>query len=234
MVGLQEQCAKPVPAAPEGQSPGFLFVSTSLVTWTTANPGWFARDFQINDTVYRRLDPDYYAWLRSRMTLARTAANAGQLDRPAFDQLCERFSRIQEWALTHFGHLVLLRAMRNLDPRLYVPPRVEEAARRAQSTARGTEAHTLAPAAALVDAVRDRALPLGWTLESLYQAQGRLRFPFGPEYGLVCFLKSTDRIGEVTREFIEMIAPPPMEARRRFYNPDAEQPWLNPVRRQQK
>ena len=74
-----EQCAKSAEDAPSGDSPGCLFVSTSLATWTTANPEQFARDFQINDTVYRRLDPEYYAWLRSRMAVAKKAATAGHL-----------------------------------------------------------------------------------------------------------------------------------------------------------
>ena len=101
-VGLEEQCATQVPAALEGQSPGCLFVSSTLSTWATVNPEWFARDFQINDTAYRRLDPDYYAWLRSRMVLARKAATAGQLDAAAFEDLRLRFNAVHEWAVRAF------------------------------------------------------------------------------------------------------------------------------------
>ena len=72
---LPEQCAKSSAHAPDGDSPSCLFVSTSLATWTTANPEQFARDFQINDTVYRRLDPEYYAWLRSRMVHCQEGGN---------------------------------------------------------------------------------------------------------------------------------------------------------------
>ena len=60
-----------------------LFVSTSLDTWMAGNPEIFARDVQINDTAYRRLDPDYYAWLRSRMRLAKLAAGAPPKPQPA-------------------------------------------------------------------------------------------------------------------------------------------------------
>ena len=100
---LTEQCAQSAEDAPSGDSPGCLFVSTSLATWTTANPEQFARDFQINDTVYRRLDPEYYAWLRSRMVVAKKAATAGHLPPAAFEELRVRFNAVHEWAVEHFG-----------------------------------------------------------------------------------------------------------------------------------
>ena len=87
---LREQCANLTTEAPRGNSPGCLFVSTSLATWTTASPEQFARDFQINDTVYRRLDPEYYAWLRHKLTLAEKALEAGKIDYEAFDTLLEK------------------------------------------------------------------------------------------------------------------------------------------------
>lgn len=43
-----------------------MYVSTSLEQWITNEPAVFARDVQIDDTAYRRLDPEYYAWLRSK------------------------------------------------------------------------------------------------------------------------------------------------------------------------
>ena len=60
----------------------------------------------------------------------------------------------------------------------------------------------------------------------LYQNRGRFRFPCGRDDGLVCFLEDDQRIGEVTRQSIEIIGPPPKENRLRFYNPDVDQPWL--------
>jgi predicted P-loop ATPase len=54
-------------------------VSTTLGYWQTDRPDAFNRDVQINDTAYRRLDPEYYAWLRSRMHMAKLAALAGRL-----------------------------------------------------------------------------------------------------------------------------------------------------------
>ena len=90
-VAVLEPCAISAPAAP-----GSLFVATSLHVWSTAEPDRFARDFQINDTVYRRLDPEYYAWLRSRMVLAKKAAAAGHLDAAAFEDLRLRFNAVHE------------------------------------------------------------------------------------------------------------------------------------------
>ena len=77
-----------------------------------------------------------------------------------------------------------------------------------------------------VDAVRDQALSLGWSEAQLYRNRGRFRFPCGQDYGLVCFLEEDSRIGEVTRQSIEIIGPPPQENRLYFYNPDVDQPWL--------
>ena len=77
-----------------------------------------------------------------------------------------------------------------------------------------------------VDAIRDQALSLGWSEAQLYRNRGRFRFPYGRDYGLVCFLEEDKRIGEVTRQSIEIIGPPPQENRLYFYNPDVDQPWL--------
>jgi len=80
-------------------------------------------------------------------------------------------------------------------------------------------------AVAEVDAIREQALALGWSERRLYQNRGQLRFPCGEDYGLVCFIGEEQRIGEVTRQYIEIISPPPRENRLRFYNPDVPQPW---------
>ena len=223
-VGLQEQCAKPIPAAPEGHSPGGLFVSSTLSTWATANPEWFARDFQINDTVFRRLDPEYYAWLRSRMVLARNAATAGQLDAAAFEDLRMRFNAVQEWAVEHFGEHRLLEAARSLRAAEYKPPIAEDD--RPQMTmplvqkTRGD--HISSDAVALVDGIAESALAIGWEHERLYGIGSGI---FDLRRGLVCYLKPGDRIGEVTMHSIEIIQPLPAEVRHRFYNPDVAQPW---------
>jgi hypothetical protein len=207
-----------------------LFVSTALDTWTTNEPKRFARDFQINDTVYRQLDPEYYAWLRSRMLLAKTAASVGQIGLDAFDDLRHRFNAVHAWAVNRFGEAALIAAVRGLDVRQYIPPALEPEQPR----------HTVAPAlpdrnavvvppdcVALIDEIRERALALGWTHDSLYRTGGSLRFPLGSEYGLICYLKPGDRIGEVTTHSIEIILR--NNVRQRFYNPNVDQPWITRV-----
>jgi len=224
----QERCADSIPARPEGNSSECMFVSSTLSTWTTARPEWLARDFQIDDTVYRRLDPQYYAWLRSRMVLAKAAATAGRLDATAFEGLRIRFNALHEWAAQHFGEeqlLAAVRAFRACDYKLPMPeydgPRVPARPRKS-----GVD-HISSEVIATVDAISEQALSLGWCRERLYGTGGD--GIFDPQRGLVCFLTPGDQIGEVTTRSIEIIRPLPTEVRQRFYNPDVEQPWIRPA-----
>jgi len=220
---LPEQCATSAAAAP-----AVAFVSTSLYVWSTTEPDRFARDFQINDTVYRRLDPEYYAWLRSRMALAKAAAAAGRLDATAFEELRVRFNAVHEWAVHRFGEQRLLEAVRTMRAADYVPPIPEDDGPRipAPRSPRSNGNHVAPEAIAMVDAISERALALGWSRERLYAAGKGI---FDPRRGLVCYLKPGDRIGEVTLQSIEIIHPLPSEVRHRFYNPDTDQPWIHRV-----
>ena len=207
-----------------------LYVSTSLDTWRTDQPQGIARDFQINDTCYRRLDPHYYAWLRSRMHMAKLSAAAGRLAPESFEELRAKFNSIHEWATGQFGEDRLLDAIDNLDAREYQSPVAEpwQPHRPWPSVSSGNDGgrdfshHVSERAMALVHAIRDRALALGWTHEALYQSRGCLRFPFGQDYGLVCFIGLEDRIGDVAADAIEIIAPKCREIRRRFYKTTAQ------------
>jgi hypothetical protein len=202
-----------------------LFVATTLDSWSTCQPHVFARDVQINDTAYRRLDPEYYAWLRSKMNLAKMATDAGQLARDEFNNLRLGFNAVHEWAVEHFGEVALLDAIRNLDARDYAPPVAEpDMPRRVAPPPDAARPD----AVAMVDAVRDRALALGWTHDSLYATGGSARPTFGRERGLVCFLRPDDRIGEVTTHSIEIILA--NDVRQRFYNPNVGQPWIRRLR----
>jgi len=132
---------------------------------------------------------------------------------------------VHEWAIEHFGEAVLQNAIRNLDARIYAPPVPEQdAPRRAAPLLDSARPD----AVALVGAIRDRALALGWTRDSLYATGGSARFTLGRERGLVCFLKPDDRIGEVTTHSIEIILA--NNVRQRFYNPNVDQPWIRRVR----
>ena len=202
---------------PPPNSPA-LFVSTALSCWETDRPDAFNRDVQINDTAYRRLDPEYYAWLRSRMNMAKLAALAGQLAQEPFDGLRDSFNRIHEWAMVHFGETMLGEAVRTLDARDYGPPVVEPWDRHETPPAAG-KAVAHPEALAMVDAIQEQAIGLGWKQERLY-ATGR---PLSPLRGLASYLNPDDRIGAVTREAIEIILP--SGVRQHFYNPAVEQTW---------
>jgi hypothetical protein len=115
--------AQPAVVPSSAPARSHLFVSTALDTWFTEQPAAFARDVQIDEVVYRRLDPEYYAWQRSRMMLAKTAASAGQIGIDAFDDLRHRFNMIHQWAVDHFGEQALIAAVRSL--REYNPPVAE-------------------------------------------------------------------------------------------------------------
>lgn len=77
-----------------------------------------------------------------------------------------------------------------------------------------------------VAAICDEALKLGWTEAGLYQNRGRYPFPYGQEYGLICFLSSGRTIGEISAQSIEIIGNHPKGERNRFYNPHMVQPWI--------
>ena len=206
-----------------------MFVSTALDLWWTDRSEAFTRDFQIDDTVYRRLDPEYFAWLRAKMVAAKEAAVAGRIPLAAFNDLRLRFNAIQQWAIERFGEPALLEAVRWI-PDYYEPPMPEPWERSAHSPS--TESETRLPdgisahAIEMVDAIRDRALSLGWTHDSLYHVPEHRRAAFFLGGGLVCYLREGWRIGEITRQAIELIGPQPHGVRHRFYNPDVEQPWI--------
>ena len=150
----------------EHQPATALFVSTGLESWTTGQPRIFARDVEINDNAYRRLDPEYYAWLRSKMNLAKMANDAGKLGRDEFDELRRRFNAVHKWAFEHFGELALAEAVRNLDAREYRPPAMELAEN--SRTKRRAAVCPTTDVVAMVDAIAEKALALGWVRERLY------------------------------------------------------------------
>jgi len=217
-------------ATRHGTPSSAMYVATSLEQWQTSEPAIFARDVQLDDTAYRRLDPEYYAWLRSKMVIAKSAVAAGKLPADEFAELRVKFNNIHDWAMTAFGEGALLDAIRMLDARTYAPPAAEPwrphrpwtAVSSSRGGGRVFYQPVSEPAMQLVHAIRDRALALGWTHEALYQVRGRFRFPFGRDYGLVCFLGAEDRIGNIAADSIEIIGPPPQGFRSHFYNPDFE------------
>ena len=227
-----------------------LYVATNLSCWETNEHRGIWREVVYGRVCYRRLDPEYYAWLRYKMVLAEKAQESGGLDPTAFNGLRTRFNLIHAWAIDRFGEDALLSAVSKFDPKTYSPPMVDIVSRSDSRTYPNDDhdsdsstpsidsylfpkdgdwcfAKKVKPSAITkVDAIRDQAISLGWNEQRLYQNRGLFRFPCGEDYGLICFINDNDRIGEMTRHYIEIIGPPPRENRLRFYNPDVDQPWV--------
>jgi len=66
------------PPAEVGTSASVLYVATNLETWETRRPEP-DQDAICEPCGFRRLDPAYYAWLRSRMVVARERYQVGRL-----------------------------------------------------------------------------------------------------------------------------------------------------------
>ena len=209
---------------PEHGAREALYVSTVLTFWRTNEPDRIARDFQVNDTAYRRLDPEYYAWLRSKMHMAKLAVLAGQLTQQAFDGLRNGFNWIHEWAMAHLGEAALQDAVRTLDARNYLPPVAEiwERQPKAQTSGVGTRHNN---SIAAVDAICERAIAIGWTRERLY---GAPQVAPAQSQCLAACLRADESLGQITHESIEIILP--SGVRQHFYNPDVDQPWIRRVR----
>jgi hypothetical protein len=205
-----------------------LFVATSLETWQTDRPSAFNRDVQINDTVYRLLDPEYFAWLRSKMTMAKMAHLTGHLSEEDYKALRGRFNRVQDWAIGAFGEAALVEASRRRDSRRYAPPEPVMLASR-ERFERPLEI-AQAQARVKVEAIMDEAVALGWNADVLVgMGSGRDAGNAGdatrrPAAVLGECLRAGAEVGRITRESIEILLP--SGVRQHFYNPDVEQPWI--------
>ena len=247
-----QSCVEDVPFEDKTWQDTVLYVATNLESWETATPHYYALDVSIDNTCFRRLDPDYYAWLKHKMTLVKKAADSGRLSSSAFKTLHTRFNVIHTWAMEHYDEDELLSAVRSLDPKTYSPPVLETFGQDNRPSPVQPAPEKTAPpvpqylfpkegewqftqevpptAVAKVDAIRDQASSLGWGEARLYQNRGCLCFPYGQDYGLVCFVDGNVRIGEVTRQSIEIVGTTSQHNRLRFYNPDVDQPWLRKTR----
>ena len=171
--------------------------------------------------VFRPLTPEWYAWLRARMEKARAAHQAGRLPEPTWNAMRAKFNALHAWAVAHHGKAALDTAMNlRADPPEFLFPATGEFK---------FQKRVSPQAVAMVDAIRDRALALGWPMPRLYQNRGRLPFPYADIWGLVTFLGDGRRLGIVTRRHIEIINPGLHETRNRFPNMEVEQPWLKRV-----
>lgn len=69
-----------------------------------------------------------------------------------------------------------------------------------------------------VDKIKQQALELGWTKKELYSKEAKFSFPCGLGWGLLSFLDKKTRIGEITKDYIEVInAGPHCEYTNRYF-----------------
>jgi hypothetical protein len=232
------------PTLPPARS---IYVSTSLEIWEPSQPDLLARDVTLDGVCFLRLDPEYYAWLRHKLSIAGKALDAGKIAYDKYGIMLARFNEVHMLAVDRFGRDNLGAAMESLNYRDYTPPGAV-ASRTATKPARQDQPAPMNPPAepylypshgewpfthkiptsamAKVDSIREQALSLGWKEPRLYQNRGRFPFPCGQDYGLACFVDGENRIGEVAAQYIEIIGPPPQGSCQRFFNPDVDQPWI--------
>jgi len=217
------------PSLPPQPPQPAIYVSTGLDVHEIEDARDCPEDREIDGTLCRRLSPEYFAWLRSRMVTAQAAHKAGKLPDDAWNTLRQRFNALQELAIREFGKESLQEVLQFFSPKNYRPPAL-------RSEPQGNQAWkckqpVTSQAVAKVDAIREEAMAKGWSEARLYQNQGRFRFPCGEDYGLVCFVDGDQEIGEVTERSIEIIHGPKSgrPSTLRFYNPDVPQPWMKKV-----
>ena len=80
-----------------------IYVSTDLIVHQVEDARLCPNDIDIESIRLRRLDPDYFSWLRSRMVTAQAAHQAGKLSDTAWETLRGRFNSLQEMAIEMFG-----------------------------------------------------------------------------------------------------------------------------------
>lgn len=102
-----------------------LYVATDLTCWEADAPWMWAPDVAVDGTCYRRLDPEFYAWLRQQVARAQRARDLGRLADEAYEQIRSRFNEVHAWALIHLGEAALLEAV-DASGRRYQPPRMED------------------------------------------------------------------------------------------------------------
>jgi len=221
------------------------YVSTDLRMTELTAPEAVRQDMMIEGVWYRRLDAQYYVWIERQVELAQRIAKQDKITKPALDALLSRFQDVKEWVDENLGDDKLQAAKKLLDPATYAPPPAAQpmsGMNEKPSAPSSKTAPHLYPAygdwkftrpvspevVAQVDAIRDKALALGWSEARLYQNRGNIKYPCGQDWGLVCTLDNGQTIGEVTSQYIEIFTQ--SGVRQRFINFDVDQPWIRKVK----
>lgn len=231
------------PAKPSSENPGSesptLYVSTNLQYRFLSDTKNLARDLMLNDVVYRRLDLQFYCWLRYKMSRLAQAYQRGELPEDRYISVLTPFMVVKAQALADYGDSEIQKAWKALLPKIdrYRPPSrkaFEDAGAVDRQRAWTSQSNETAASAFRFDwpesshpdlpfrvAVTETALKKvrakekeafakGWSADDLYQNRGALAFPYGKEYGLICFLSKDQReIGDITEQAISIAVKTP-------------------------
>ena len=107
-----------------------IYVSTGLDIHEIEDARDWPEDMEIDGTLCRRLSPEYFAWLRSRMLTAQAAHKAGKLPEDAWNTLRQRFNAMQELSIRAFGTEHLQEVLQSFPRRTTSPPRFVPSPRR--------------------------------------------------------------------------------------------------------
>jgi hypothetical protein len=182
-----------------------------------------------NERLYIPLTPAVYGWLRKQMDKAHMAYKADKLPADNWNSLRNKFYPLHDWAITTYGRKAIEKAI-SIPQKNPFNGQLQERHSEHNYPAIGeySHAHPVTPAAlAQVDAIKDKAINLGWQENALYQNRGHFSFPYGQDYGLICFIDKGSYLGEVTRQSIEIIGTSSKTLN--FYNRDVEQPWVKKI-----
>ena len=101
--GQETSAGCETPSLPPQPPQPAIYVSTGLDVHEVEDARDWPEDREIDGTLCRRLSPEYFAWLRSRMVTAQAAHKAGKLPEDAWNTLRRRFNALQELAIREFG-----------------------------------------------------------------------------------------------------------------------------------
>jgi hypothetical protein len=98
-----------------------MYVATNLDFWETDTPHWYAKVVIVNGVKYFRLDPMLYAWFRHKMTKVFKAADAGDIQVKAFENILHRYALFENRAHSIMNIEKLLLAVKYFNPQEYSP-----------------------------------------------------------------------------------------------------------------
>ena len=128
--GGQEARPDEPPSLPPQQLQPAIYVSTGLDVHEVEDARDWPEDREIDGTLCRRLSPEYFAWLRSRMLTAQAAHKAGKLPEDAWNTLRKRFNALQALAIREFGKELLQEVLHSFSRRTINHPRFVPSPRR--------------------------------------------------------------------------------------------------------